>query len=234
MSHEPLGDLAERMAKRLETDVSAPVQEATAITEEAALSDLEGGLFTKIRFSWSAEDRAALERIRIASDSVTQAAFLETFEVIDWFYEQLRVPRRDPNTGMVLKDTTGRTVWETDDQGRPLEQWSQLTGQDIEQTMMNLERIRLYVAPQVQKLFLEALLAQQSAKDAYDKAWGTLMDGTQGDRTARSNRESQVDRYHAYFRFYIYSVAKSFLDEMGSFMRSLDRVRYSRIQAQQR
>lgn len=46
---EPLGDLAERLAERLTTDSSAPVQEAAAITEEAALQDANN-IFTKVRF----------------------------------------------------------------------------------------------------------------------------------------------------------------------------------------
>lgn len=229
MSAESLGDIAERMAQKLTTEVSAPLQEATAIAEEAALLE-ENNLLTKIRFSWRPEDRAALERIRIAADAEFEQAFGEALNVIDEFFMQLRIPmQRD---GQIVKGADGRIVWQVDDDGRIIEDWQQLTGQDIEQTLVNLGRVHMFVAPQVNQLFLEALFARHSAQDSYDEAWSGMMDGTQGDRTARSNRESRHDRYHAYFRFYMYSVAKTFLDEITAFQKLLSNIRYWRTQAQ--
>ena len=88
---EPLGDLAERLAERLTTDSSAPVQEAAAITEEAALQDANN-IFTKVRFSWRPEDRAALEQIRMSADGVFEEAFSVAIALIDDFYTSLRIP----------------------------------------------------------------------------------------------------------------------------------------------
>lgn len=226
---EPLGDLAERVAKKMATEVSAPVQEASAITEEAQLL-ADNNIFTKIKFSWSPEDRAILERVRMSADAVFEEAFAATIESLDWFYLQLRVPKL--KDGQVIIGADGRPVWETDKMERPLEDWNQLTGQDVEKTLADLSRIRMHVAPEVNKLMLEALYARNVAQDTHDESWASLMDGTQGDKTAKSNRESRVDRYHAYFRYYLYSVAKTFLDEIQNFEKTLTNVRFWQVRSQ--
>ena len=224
-----LGDLAETVARRFHAEASAPVAEASALTEEAALQS-DNSLFQKIRFSWRPEDRAVLEQIRVAADAMFNEAFATAISVVDEFYLQLRVPQL--RNGVVVRDAGGRPVWETDENGSPVERWSLLTGQDIEFTLANLQRLRFSVASQVNQLFLEALYARHVASDVYDDEWGKVMEGTQGDRQARSNRESRVDRYGAFFRFYLYSTAKTFLDELDKFAKVLTNVRYWSIRSQ--
>lgn len=217
-----LGDLAESVALKLHTEVSAPVQEAAALTEEAAMT-AENSLFTKIRFSWRPEDRAILERIRVAADTVFTEGFADLIGVVDDFYAQLWVPEQ--RNGIVVRSAEDRIVWQTDEAGDPIEDWSQLTGQDIEHTLVNLARLRMQLVPQVNQLMCEAVLARHSASDAYDDAWESLLEGTQGDRAARANRGSRQDRYFAYFKFVIYSQAKSLLDEVWAFFKLLTQIR---------
>lgn len=224
-----LGDLAESVAQKLGDETFAPIEEAAAITEEAVLQS-ENSLFSKITFNWRTEDRMILERIQVAADAMFDEAFASCIQVIDGFFMQLRVPAyRD---GQLVKDLRGHIVWEVDETtGNPIERWSQLTGQDIEMTLVNLQRLRLHVAPQVNKLQLEALLARHSATDASDKGWFSVM-GTQGDRSARASRDSQTDRYHAFFRYYLYSVADTFLKEINSFIKQLENIRYWQVRTQ--
>lgn len=230
MSGEPLGDLAERLAQKMTTEVSAPVMEATAITEEAALNASNNPLTNKFRFVWKPEDRAALERIRVSAEGVVEDGFTDVAEALDEFYMQLRVPEQ--RNGQVLLEADGRPKWKTDESGHIIEDWSQLTGQDVEQTLAQLAKLRFSLAPKVNSLMLEALMARYAAQDSYDDEWGTLMDGTQGDRTARSNRASRQDKYHAYFRFYIYSVAKILLDETQAFTKLLENIRFWQVRTQ--
>jgi hypothetical protein len=218
-----LGDIAEDVAAKLVTEFSAPVAEATTITEDEALL-AENSLFTKIRFSWRPEDRAFLDRVRVSADAVFQECFADAITIIDGFYASLWVPEVDAN-GMVRRAADGRPVWQKDENGSPLEKWDQLCGQDIEQALMGLQHVKMQVEPQINKLFLEAIHARTVASDIYDDAWVGVMEGTQGDRTARSNRESRKDRYHAYFRFYLWSVTDSFMKEINQFCRRLEKVR---------
>lgn len=225
-----LGDLAEQVAQQLITEVSAPVQEATAITEEAALAK-ENSLFTKISFSWQPEDRAILERIRISSEALVEEGFADLIGSIDNFYLELRIPEQ--KNGIVVKDTAGRTVWKTDEAGKVIEDWSQLTGQDLEYTLTSLRRLHMVIAPQVNQLMMEAVYARSVASDVSDEAWKSVMTGTQGDKQAKSNRESRVPRYHAYFRFYLWMTAKTLLDEVNGFIKHLENVRYWQVRTQE-
>ena len=214
-------------------DTAAPVVEASAIAEEAALQ-AENSLFTKIRFSWRPEDKAFLNRIRVSADAMFETAFAYAITVIDQFYEALRVPRQREVDGrmVVVKDAAGRIVWQTDERGNPIERWDQLTGQDVEQTLANLDRLKFSLSPQVNQLMLEALYARHVAGDTHDEAWGDIMDGTQGDKSAKSNRESRVDRYAAFYRFYLYSVADTFLKEVNGFIKHLENIRYWQVRTQ--
>jgi len=184
----------------------------------------------KIRFAWRSEDEAILKRIEIASDEQFAEMFSDAVTEVERFYACLRVPRtRD---GIAVLDAQQRQVWETDEKGRPLENWDQLTGQDLEQTLMNLQRIKMWIAPEVTKLKNSAVYGKMIANDAHDEAWGQVMQGTQGDRTARANRTSRIDRYHAFFRYCLWSTADAFLKELVDFMYRLKDVRYWRIQSQ--
>lgn len=209
-------DLAEDVVNDLITQTEAAVHESAMMSEEADLH-ASHSLFSKIRFSWRPEDRAILERVRISANTKFKEMNEALITEVDSFYEHLWVPERH------LPD--GTIIWKTDEHGRPVEDWSQLTGQDLEQTLMNLQRIKLHVAPMVHELFLNALYARHVASDVYDDAWDKVLTGTQGDRTAYSNKESREDRYHAYFHYYVWSKAKVFLDEVNQFMRRLEKVR---------
>lgn len=221
--------MAEVMAKRFMAESSAPVAEAATLTEEAALET--PALFTKIRFSWRPEDRAILERIRASAESMFAEAFEAAISAIDHFYLQLRVPRH--RDGIVLMGADGRPVWETEN-GRPVERWDQLTGQDVEYTLANLERVKLAVAPRVNQLLLEAMWAKNVSADIHDEAYTKVMEDTVPGRTARANKESREDRYHAFFRFYLYSTAKTFLDEIDNFMKLLTNIRYWQVRGMSR
>jgi hypothetical protein len=224
-----LGDLAEAVAQQLTTEVSAPVQEAQALTEEAALI-AENSLFSKIQFTWQPEDRAIVERIRISAEAMIEEGFTDLTDTIDNFYYTLRIPEQ--RDGVVVHDADNRVVWEKDEAGKIKEDWSQLTGQDVEYTLTSLRRLHMIIAPQVNQLMLEAVYARTVAADSADESWASVMTGTQGDKQAKANRESRVPRYHAFFRFYLYITAKTLLDEVSGFIKHLENVRYWQVRTQ--
>jgi len=217
-----LGDLAEKVAAEFEAAVTAPLAEAVPVP---SADEMKANIFTRIRFSWRSEDRQILERIRAAADAMFAELFAEAIVVIDEFYARMRVP-----TGKL--DANRRMTWEFGPDGKPIESIDQLTGQDIRQTVFKLERVLLEVTPQVTGLMMEAIMAHNIAKDAADDAWFGVVEGTQGDRTARANRESRLDRWHAFFKLYLYESGSSFLKEINAFVRRLENLDYRQTQAQ--
>lgn len=189
---------------------------------DEALSNPEATapLTEKIRFAWRSSDEAILTRIELAAETQFAALFADAVTVVDNLYAALRVP--DGQGGWVMYGN------------RPFEDWDQLTGQDIERAIMDLARIKMFVAPEVNKLKSRAVYAKMTADDAKDVSYKKVVSGTIGDRTARANRDSQQDRYHAFFNYHLWSVADVFLTQLVDLMYRLRDVRNWRVSAQAR
>ena len=206
--------------------------EVAMVADEQLDSEKPYIFANKMRFAWKSDDKEVLDRVRRAADAVFQRLFADSIEVIDRFYAQMRVPRINPNTGQVIRGADGRPIWQIDaDTQQPIERLDQLTGQDMDQAILDLERILLAISPQMNQLRLEALFAQNAAKDSFDDAW-VLATGTQGEHNARSSIDSRTERWHSYFRYYIYSTANTFFQEIKQFSRKLENIRYRQVQSQ--
>lgn len=234
MGKDPHSDLTAAMSASL-------VSENTALAEEDTLegdlvAEERNGLFTKISFNWRPEDRAILDRIKGATNSLVEEVFGEAIAAIDRFYEQLRVPETvwHGKSEVVCRDSGGRVIWKRGENGKVIERWDQLTGQDIEMTIADLLRLKMFIAPEVNRLLNEAIYAKHVAADAYDEAWGTVLQGTQGDRTAKANRVSRQDRYHAHFRYVLYSTSNALLKEIAIFISRLSDIRDWQVRSQVR
>jgi hypothetical protein len=166
-----------------------------------------GRFFEKVKFAWRHEDSEILDKIEGAAQDVTDAMFNGARLEVATFYALLR-----------------------DEDGR--ENWSRLDVHEVEQIMMNLQRIKFNMAPEVNKLKNRAGYGKMVGDDIKDISWPKTMQGTQGDKQARANRESQADRYHAYFRYCIWSSADVLLKEVTDFVFRLRDIRNWQIQSQ--
>jgi hypothetical protein len=131
---------------------------------------------------------------------------------------------------MVMRDRANRIVWQKDSRtGKEIEKWDQMTGQDIERALMDLNRIKLNLSSQVNELLLEAVFAKNIAEEAFQEAYSELVEETIPGRNAYASRKTSPDKFHAFFRYYLWSSAKVFLDEITHFCYVLERIRQWRI-----
>lgn len=227
------GDMARSVARNLQSEYLDRItaEGVPMIDEEPVMiSSNKNSIFDKITFRWRSDEQSQLDRIRAAADSVIASLYQDAKETIDAFYAELRVADYDPRTGVVRTDSQGRIVWQTDERGQYIENWSQITGQDIEACLLNLSRARMEVAPRVNELMLEAVFAKHIHDDQYSDAYAELLEETIPGRQAYASRKSRQDKYHAYFCFYLWSNAKTFLAEVENFCRVLERVRHWRVE----
>jgi len=224
--------MAGAVARRLQSEHLEKVAAdgATFVDEEPVMVAESRSPFAKINFRWRADDQSLLDQIRASVDSMMAHLYSDAKAVIDGFYAELRVPEYDPETGVVTTDRQGRIVWQRDHRGKEVERWDQMTGQDIERCLLDLSRIRAEVAPRVNELLLEAVFAKHIADDSFQDAYAELVEETIPGRNAYASRKTRQDKYHAYFCYYLWSSAKSFLDEVNNFCRVLERVRYWRTE----
>lgn len=226
------GDLAAQVSRQLQRE---HVEEFLAEGEEFVdqespmIRDTRRNIFAKIEFRWRASDDKIRKQIEAGVDQLMGRAFDDVKRVVDDFYAETRVAQVDPDTGVVRRDSGGRVLWQADEHGKEIEDWSQLTGQDIEKALFDIERLKLDLAPRVNRLLNEAVFAKHIADDAHHDAYVELVEGTVGDRNAHASQKSREDKYHAFYRYYLWSQAESFIKELSNFTRVLERVRYWRI-----
>lgn len=230
MSWEREGDVAESVARQLHSEHLEKIaaEGVTFVDEEPVMIAGTRSIFDKIVFRWRSDEKSQLDRIRASADTVMAHMFEDAKATVDKFYSELRVPQHDPDTGMVLKDRGGRVIWELDEYGKPIERWSQMTGQDIEECLLGLANIKLSVSSQVHELLMEAVFAKHIHDEMYQDAYTKMVEETIPGRQAFASRESRQDKYHAFFRYYLWSTSKVLLDEINNFSRVLERVGYWR------
>lgn len=222
--------MAESVARQLQTEHLEKIAAdgATFVDEEPVMLASAKSMFDKIQFRWRSDERSQLDRIRASADTVVAHLFDDAKAVIDNFYAELRIAEIDPETGMAVRDRQGRIVWATDERGQPIEMWSQMTGQDIERCLVDLARIRIGVSSQVNELLMEAVFAKHLHDDQYQDAYAELVEDTIPGRNAYAARKTRQDKYHSFFRYYLWSTASVLLKEISEFSRVLERVGYWR------
>jgi|GEM_PF-6991451 hypothetical protein len=223
------GDIAVRVATDFQDKWLATVDEdmLRALDEVADLHiEKRRTLFTKMEFRWRPADRKFLEQVRLSGDMTIREIYGAAQAIMDEFYASMRVPETQVigSDQVAVLDSSGRQVFKKNEHGDYIEDISQLTGQDIEQALLNMERVRFVVSTVHAQLLSEAILARNLYDDRREAGYESLLEGTQGDRNARAARESRRDKYKAYFHWHLYQSSNAFLLEIDRFTRLLDRM----------
>jgi len=228
-----VGDLATTVAAELNEAWISDVM-ADRVTVDDDREVVTGGtrsLMEKIRFRWRDSDQAILTQIRASAE----AAFVDLFDdmlfIIDEVYAAARVAKL--RNGVAVKDPKGRVVWETDERGRPIEDWKQLTGQDLETALFRIQQLRFTVAPQMNELLMEAMFAKHIHDDVSSDAYSSVIDGTIGDRNAKANKVARQDKYAAFYRYWLYSQGEALMKELDRFEWLLKNVRSWQVRSQE-
>jgi hypothetical protein len=227
MFDDTLGDLAAQKIQQLQDEALDSLQQDNSIEPED-LNTLYRSLYKKIEFQWRPEDQNSLVQIREAARTVIAHAFFSSAEALDRFYESFRVPLTNDH-GVVKKDAEGRILWRTNAQGKPLEDFSLISGQDIEQVLLDLQREKLSLSQSISSLFDEALFAKYAFDDEWHEKYEAMIEGTHPMRTARANRDARAAKYKAFVHFCLWHRANELVKEMGYLMRLLEKVREWRI-----
>jgi hypothetical protein len=208
-------DIAADVVRRIQAEAARDLSAGVAPTLDEAPEEVHPqlALFKKIEFSWREEDKNAISQLRAAASVVFESLFADSVSALDKFYSSIRVMDPDRH-GRYLKTESGAFV----------EDWSQLSGQDLIKAIFDLQREKVYISQQLSNLFLEASFAKQVSTDVYYEAYRRLMEGTVGDRTAYANQQSKVDRYAAFFRYWIWHSASAFQRSIDESIKTLEKM----------
>lgn len=202
---DSFADIAADVVRRIQDEAARDLNNGFMPVVDDAPEEIHPrlALFKKIEFSWKEQDKNAIVQLRAAAEVVFEDLFSGSIAALDRFYSSIRV--HDPDRpGRYLKTETGAYV----------EDWSQLSGQDLIKAIFDLQREKVFISQKLSNLFLEASFAKQISTDVYYEAYRKLMEGTVGDRTAYANQQSKVDRYAAFFRYWVWHSSSAFQKEI--------------------
>ena len=188
-------------------------------------------LSQKIRYNWAPEDHITVEQLRMTSEKLITEAFQKTFTIIDELYESFRKVEINSN-GIAVRDAQGRLQYKKDEIGNYIEDFADLTGQDIEKALLDIQRERFVTSQMIAELLLEANFAHFVYKDEFWEKYESILDGTNPLREAKANRETKQSKYFSYFRYYVWYRANEFNKELDNLTRILERIRQWRIAEQ--
>jgi|SRR3954470_17163226 hypothetical protein len=218
-------DLHRRSRRRL---VGDPMERVSA-DQKTDPPPMSEDLFTKIQLRFKDHDQAALDQIRAAARTAINETFAGLLSAIDEFYMSFRKAKTN-DYGVIVLDNRNRVVFATDEQGRYVDDFSCLSGQDVEIALLKIHRDKVDAVAKVKELFQEALFAKHIYDDAWHERYEALLEGTIKDREARADRDTKQFKYHAYFTYFVYCLADGMFDEIKDLARILERIRQWRIQ----
>jgi len=181
-------------------------------------------LLTQWNFKWQPQDQENLARITSAVNQILGDSFADAFTVLDQFYSLIKKPVKD-HQGNDVRDERGRVVWDSGSD----DLWGDLTGQDIEQALLRLARVKLETSTRTAQLLTDAVYAKHIFQDQWYEEYSKALDGTIKDRDARANARTKEAKYLSFFRYCIWVRVEAFQKELSNVVRLLERIRDWRI-----
>lgn len=211
-------------------NLEEPAEPDSEPTPPANLREVESRAFLqRITFAWRPEDDRFLDRVKASAADLFHELFEDAVGEIDRLYGCLRVPMVNQRTGEVATDAQGRTMWEQAN-GKPIERFDQLRGNDVMHVQLSLERLKMSISIDVNRLRNDAIYAKMVADDYEDDYRGDT--GPQEERKVTGRRMAREDRYRAFYLYYLWSVANTFHKEIVDFIFRLRDVRTWQIQSE--
>jgi hypothetical protein len=204
-------------------DIPEPDEEPSA---PADLVPVNRTFLQRINLSWRQEDEVFLTAVKAEAATMFHQMFADAVNEVDKFYGLLRVPVMRNGEQLTVN---GRPQWEQKD-GKPVERWDMLTLSDVAHIIMNLERIKLAMALDVNRLRCDAIYGKMVADDVEDDCRGDT--GAQEERKARGRMASRSDRYFAFYLYYMWSLASTFEREITNFIFRLRDVKNWQMQSE--
>ena len=156
--------------------------------------------FMRMRFNWGdEEERQVIRGVHDVIQSAMIREFTECYRILSDIQDIVRTPVvADTVTGEILK-SNGQTVWVLTPTGYPVEDYTRLTNNQIENYLGTIVT-RLFAWEQTSaRMWTEAMMAKARFEERFAIAYGESGRRTVDDRTAAGNEDAAEERYHAIF-----------------------------------
>lgn len=152
--------------------------------------------FSRMRFDWDSRDRQIISSSRSVVDRRMVTEFHDAFQMMGEIYDIIRNPVIGDDGHPVLDDA-GFVVWERNDFGGYVEDFSRLTHHQ-RRHYIGIITTRLFAWEQsAADIWAEAMYAKAQFEERFAIAFDSPMSGTVDDRRAAGNRDAAEERYYA-------------------------------------
>ena len=160
--------------------------------------------FARMRTRWNREERDVIDTAMAQAETDLMEHFADIYRILGKLYEIVREPQIDQQTGEILKDLRGLTIWRTDEWGGVVEDWSKLTERDKENFLYQITTRLVMWEQEAARLKGEALFAKALWEERFADAFTSApqVDSkrpTEADRTQHAQYEARDRRYMAIY-----------------------------------
>lgn len=151
-----------------------------------------------IRYEPRASEAVIIAKIQKAADEMIQPTFEEADRVLEEFYESVRI--------FDIDRETGERVHRRHSDGRYVEDWANLSRQDVEQAIWGLQRCILKLEAHASDLYMRTQFAHNVWDDEYQERYRAPVEGTVHDRGASARRATKDSRYFYLFSYWLWKL----------------------------
>jgi len=176
--------------------------------------------FQRLPTDWDGPETVTLQRVRAAVERRLLVDFADAYRVLNEVWDVVRTPRLDA-AGEKVRDVNGLVVWERDDYGRFIEDWSRLTQRNAENLMFSITTNLFTWEQTAADAWSEAMYArslwEESFSSAFDGAPPSRV--TVDDKSNYAQRSAIEERYFAVF-------LSGYSKRADALVRSIERLSY--------
>ncbi len=173
----------------------------------------------RMKLDLNSKDHQIMQDVQSKIDDQIFEDFADAFGIEYEIYDIVRKPRIDTQTGEVMTDDNGLTIWARNSDGSFIEDWSLISAKDREALLYKIVTKMFTWEQQAARIWTEAIFA----KAVWEEAFATGFDSSPDDkktveaRSAYGNRVAAEHRYLAVFK-------SGYSRQAEAIVRSLDRL----------
>lgn len=194
-----MSDAVDRVTREVSQDLEVP---AEVDLHEDRTRELRTPGFSRMRTEWEGNDAIVVAHVMGQADNLLLMNFADAFGVMHELYEIVREPVCDENTGLILKDAHGFTVWKRSPSGVWIEDYSRLGHKEKQHLLFQITTRIFEWEQKAANAWGEAMFA----KAMFEERFAATFQSTPGtkptvdDRTQFARGSSTEERYFAIFQ----------------------------------
>lgn len=192
------GQTAANEEAKAEVESLTEPPETEVLPEERGRSFRTPG-FSRMRTDWNRDDRMVIRRAQESVEGRILANFEDAYQVMYEVYDLVRTPQVNEETGEILKDKWGFTLWKKNVSGSYEEDWTRLTNKERTNLLFTLTTRLFEWEQRAADAWGEAMFAKAQFEERFAIGFDEPMAGTVDDRRAHANIEAREERYFAIF-----------------------------------